>query len=105
MTPPPQLRSTRRRMLETLTAIVILMLAPLIPSLIALAIALPLGCNLNEAGTSSCVIFGTDFGEALTVLALMGFVLVFTVPLGLIFLVIWCIAAVVLFIRWKKTRS
>jgi hypothetical protein len=104
MSLPPDPRSPRRRWLESLIAIVIIAIAPLIPSLIALAIATPLGCELNEGGTAPCVIAGVDFGVPLTVMALTGIFVVFTLPLGLILFSIWCIAAGVVFFRRRRSR-
>ncbi|WP_312794716.1 hypothetical protein [Tianweitania sp.] len=104
MTLPPDSRSPVRRLFGALFAILLFAAGPLLATLLAAAVAMPLGCEINEAGTAPCVIAGVDFGVPLTVLALMGFFLIYTVPLGLIFLLIWCIAAGVIFYRRSRSR-
>jgi hypothetical protein len=104
MSLPPDPRSLRRRWLGGLVAIILFAVAPLLPSLLAMAIAWPLGCELNEAGTAPCVIAGIDFGEPLTVFAFMGIFALFTVPIGLILLLIWCIAVGIYFYRRRPKR-
>lgn len=104
MTLPPDPRTGRRRWVEALVAILVFCVAPLTPSLSAASVALPLGCQLNEGGDAPCLIPGVDIDYPLTVLAFMGFFIVFTLPIGLILLLVWCIAASVPYYRRSRSR-
>ena len=57
---------------------------PLISVLIAVGVANVFNCPLDESGASSCPTPFGDVGEVLSVMAIFGWLIFFTVPIGLI---------------------
>jgi len=55
---------------------------PLILAYIAYGIARLNSCELNEADTHPCIIFGADRGDALYDLAMMGWLALLSIPVG-----------------------
>ena len=70
--------------------------------LIASAIAAGAGCQLDEGGVNSCVVFGMDIGGLLAGLFVMGWFGLITLPTGFLALVGFSIAAL---IRLKAKRD
>lgn len=70
--------------------IIILFLAvsPLIPVILASIAGACLGCPVNEAGGSKCIRWGIDLSETLSTMMMMGWLLIYTVPLAGISLLI-----------------
>jgi len=68
-----------------------LCLLPMAVSLFSILLAGILGCELNEAGSETCLVLGLDFGGFLSGLFVMGWMALFTLPLLLAILVIWAL--------------
>lgn len=90
----------------SVVAILLFALAPLLPGLLGGIIADANGCALNEAGVHPCMIGGSDYGETLHFMFMLGWFGIITLPLGasaLIVRFIDLIIVVVRNIRNKKT--
>lgn len=61
---------------------VVFALLPVVSLLVAAMVANIGGCELNEASAHACVLLGVDWGEALALMAMAGWYVFFTVPLG-----------------------
>jgi hypothetical protein len=80
--------------------------APLISAFIAGGIANALGCTLNEGGVSPCPFMGTDIGETLVVMFVLGWLAFVTLPFGGMALAVWLVVACVVgFIGWRRRRA
>ena len=91
------------RIFRCLIALAILAcLSPLISTALAGWIASSHGCTLHEGFANPCVINGTDYGETLYTMGVMGRLPLgkFTTQPGL--LLLWIVAEVVAFIRRKR---
>jgi hypothetical protein len=85
--------------------IVLFAIAPLISVFISGGIADALGCTVNEGGSSPCLFRGTDIGETLNVMFVLGWFAFETLPLGAVMLAIWLVVAcVVVLIKWRRRR-
>ena len=73
--------------------IIVLALLPFILSMLAGFIGVCMQCNINEAGTDRCVRVGISFGTILNPLAVLGWLGIITIPLGLIATVILALVA------------
>lgn len=87
-----------------LACIALFALAPLISVLIASAIADKNGCQLDEGGMHPCVLGGTDWGETLGTMFVLGWLMFATLPVGALAFVLWLIVIAVHFSRWSKKR-
>lgn len=94
-------RSTKALILALL-AILLLTAVPLISAVLASVIASANGCALNEGATSSCIIAGADRGPMLYTMFVMGWMMLFTLPVGFTALIIWAIAAVIIVRRRRN---
>ena len=86
--------------------IVLLALAPVLSAFLASGIADAHGCALDEGGVHPCIIGGSDYGETLSFMFVLGWFGLITIPLCALGLVVWCITlaiVVVMNIRNKKT--
>jgi hypothetical protein len=91
------------RLFRLLIAFAILAcLSPLISTALAGWIASSHGCTLHEGFASPCVIKGTDYGETLYTMGVMGWLMLATLPIAAGFLLLWIVAEVVAFIRRKR---
>lgn len=81
---------------------IVFALLPMVSLVFAATVANIGGCELNEAGAHACVLLGVDWGEALALMAMMGWLVFFTVPLGglaaLVGLVLYVVA------RWRARK-
>ncbi len=57
-------------------------IVPIISLLIAATVANLGGCALDESSVHPCVIGGIDWGELLSIMGMMGWLALFTVPVG-----------------------
>ena len=69
--------------------IILFMIGPLLAANIAESVAESHGCALHEGFATSCIIGGTDRGDLLYSLFVMGWLFFVTFPLGFILLVAW----------------
>ncbi|WJH39875.1 hypothetical protein N7E02_24720 [Aliirhizobium terrae] len=75
----------------------------MIAALGAGAIADAAGCQLDESRTYPCVIGGTDYGETLYGLGVLGWLMLITIPYGAAALGLWLIILVVhLIVRFYR---
>jgi hypothetical protein len=89
----------------TFVVIVLFATSPLISASIAGGMANALGCTVNEGGASTCMFMGTDIGQTLAEMFVVGWLAFVTLPLGLAALAIWLVVAgAVVFIRWRRRR-
>ncbi|MCD2174656.1 hypothetical protein [Rhizobium sp. C4] len=90
------------------SAVLIILFAcgPILSALLASTIADIQGCALDEGGVHPCMIGGADYGETLSVMFVLGWFGLVTLPLGALAAVVWCVAltvVVVMNIRRKKS--
>jgi hypothetical protein len=78
-----------------LVLIILFAIAPVVSVLIAGAIAEAHGCVLNEGGSHPCIINGTDWGDTLLTMFVLGWLMLFTLPAGAVALLIWLVVLVV----------
>ena len=79
--------------------------APLISAFIAGAVANILGCTLNEGGASTCMFNGSDIGQTLADMFVLGWLAFVTLPWGGFALAIWlAVAGVVALVKWRRRR-
>lgn len=74
---------------SSLLAIIVFALFPVASVLLAGLIATPAGCELNEAVVNPCIIAGIDLGELLYAMGVLGWLMIGTIPVGVILLAIW----------------
>ena len=75
--------------------------APLLSVLTCGVIASLAGCNVSEAGASPCPIGGFDMGGVLVTMLVCGWLIFWTLPSGLFFLVVFTIIVLILRRRRK----
>ncbi|PIR86235.1 hypothetical protein COU14_00065 [Candidatus Kaiserbacteria bacterium CG10_big_fil_rev_8_21_14_0_10_44_10] len=61
---------------------IIFAIAPIVSLLLAITVANLGGCALDESSAHPCVIGGIDWGELLSIMGMMGWLALFTVPVG-----------------------
>ncbi len=91
--------------LATLTVIALFALFPLISALTSISIADAAGCRVDEAGAYPCVIFGTDFGELLGFLFVLGWLGMATIPLGFLCFLVWTGFVIARVIRKRRRQT
>ena len=74
-----------------LLLIVLVAVLPLVSALGAGAVASANGCALDEGSIHACLIGGVDRGELLYELGVLGWLMLATIPLGLIAALIWAV--------------
>lgn len=87
-----------------LVLIILVALAPLGSVMISGAIANANGCTLNEGGAHPCMINGSDWGETLVTMFVLGWLSFVTLPLGGIAFAIWCVVLLAHAIVRKRKR-
>jgi len=83
--------------------IVLWMILPMISVFTAGAIAEASGCALDEGSAHSCIVSGTDIGDTLYTMFVMGWMFFLTVPTGLVALVVFTVIALVK--RFRSART
>lgn len=92
----------------SLSAFVILVFAfaPLISAMLAGMIANAHGCALDEGSVHPCLIGGTDYGETLSFMFVLGWFGLVTMPIGALAGIVWAVVLVVILLvnfRGKKS--
>jgi hypothetical protein len=82
--------------------IVLYTVAPILCVLIASGIAYVTGSRLDEGNAHPCIVLGIDIGGLLYVLAVSGWFMFFTIPTGLLALLIFTIIWIV---RRQKEKN
>lgn len=78
-------------------------LLPLVAALVSASIAAVLGCELNEASTSVCLIAGLDIGATLSALFVLGWVSLISLPMMMGLIGLWVL--VELWAHWRTRRK
>ncbi len=78
------------------------MVAPILSTMIASAIATAMGSRLDEGGSHPCIIFGMDIGELLYAMGVAFWFVLFTFPTGLLAIVV---VIIVRGFRRRKART
>lgn len=63
--------------------------APIISVMVAGSIASWNGCELHEGFRNPCIVNGTDIGDTLYTMGVLGWLMIATIPLGLAAVVAW----------------
>jgi ABC-type Fe3+ transport system permease subunit len=63
------------------------------------------GCKVDEGSVHPCIIDGVDRGQLLYTLGVMGWLMLFTLPVGGLALLIWIAILVAHRLRWQKRLS
>lgn len=71
--------------------ILLVMFAPMIFPFVTGVIAWINGCDLDEGNPHPCVVFGSDIGQVLYEVSLLGFLGMATFPLGIIALIVFAL--------------
>ena len=71
--------------------ILLWMFWPLVPAILASVIAASRGCKLDEGSVHPCVVFGTDIGEVLYTMFVMGLFAMGTFPSGILALIVFAV--------------
>lgn len=83
-------------------AALVVCLAPMLSMFVAAAIADHFGCRLHEGFANPCLVAGRDIGEALYNMAMMGWLMLFTLPLAALLLIAWLVAEIVAALRRRR---
>jgi hypothetical protein len=83
--------------------VLIACLSPVIAVAIAGSIANRHGCTLNEGAIHPCVIDGVDYGRDLYTLAMMGWLMIATLPVAAGTIVLWVVIEAVRW--WRRARA
>lgn len=92
----------KRTLLIGYAIILLWMFLPLLLVLTASTIASSHGCQLDEGGAHPCVVGGTDLGETLNTLFVMGWFSLLTLPTGGLAFVAFSVAALILHFKRRK---
>jgi hypothetical protein len=76
--------------------------APLLAMVAAGLTADHFGCRLHEGFVNPCVIGGRDYGETLYNMAMMGWLMLFTLPYGVGLLLVWAVTEIVRLVRLRR---
>lgn len=87
-----------------LALILLLALAPMISVVIAGSIAEANDCTLNEGSVHPCLVGGTDMGETLYAMGVMGWFMLGTLPLGAGALLVWAVVLVLHRLYWGRNQ-
>lgn len=101
----PQRRFPWVRYGGMLALIVLLTLLPIFSALTASFLAETHGCTLNEAGSHPCLIMGADWGETLSLMFVMGWLMIATLPLGGGALIVWLVILIIHFLAWQNGQA
>jgi len=94
---------SRMRAFRALMAVLLfLCLLPMMSMAVAEFIAQLYGCKLDLASVHPCIVGGSDIGETLLTLGMMGYFLFATMPGVVAIVVVWVIIEL---IRWVRVRS
>ncbi len=89
----------------TQLAIVVFAIAPLLVSLFAGHLGGTLGCRVDESGAHPCMLWGFDIGEQLYSAGVFGWLMLASLPAGVVLWVAHILYTLVCLIRWRRRRS
>ncbi len=85
-----------------LALILVFMLAPVASVTIAGIVAGGAGCALDEGSVHPCLVNGVDMGETLYTLGVLGWLMLLTLPIGVIALAAWGIVLAIHRSAWGR---
>src|SRR5437763_729624 len=85
-----------------LVLIGIVAMSPVASVIVAGWIANTHGCRLDEGSVHPCVIGGKDYGQLLYALGVLGWLMLVTLPAGLVVAIIWLLVLLVHLSRFRK---
>jgi len=88
-----------------LAVIVILSGFPLFSVILTYLIADANGCSVNEAFVQPCVVMGTDLGEMLYTMGVMGWLMLVTLPFGMLAFPVWLVFLIVHLVAHNRAQS
>ena len=84
---------------------VILAVAPMVPTLIAGAIADSNDCKLHEGFSNPCIVLGSDIGELLYGMGMMFWFALATVPLGIMAGIVCIVWLLIVLYKGKNNKK
>ncbi|MEP0320612.1 hypothetical protein [Bauldia litoralis] len=90
-------------MAALLPVIIGIAVAPMISVMVAGSIAKANGCVLHEGFVNPCVVDGKDMGETLYAMGMMGWLMIATIPAGIIALIVWLIVATIMLVTGRRS--
>jgi hypothetical protein len=91
--------------LLALFVIVVFAFAPIGSVMLCGAIANAYGCKVDEGSVHPCIINGQDYGHFLYSLGVLGWLMLVTLPCGLVAFVGWLIVLILHRAAWQKRVS
>jgi hypothetical protein len=88
-----------------LFVILAIALAPVGSVIVASVIANAYGCHVDEGSAHPCIIGGQDYGETLYTLGVMGWLMLLTLPTGVVAALFWLVVLLLHRSRWKKRQG
>jgi hypothetical protein len=85
-----------------LVVIAVLTILPLLSMMTATLLAGANDCPLNEGNPHPCPILGSDWGETLYNMSVAGWLMLFTLPTGVLLFIVWLVFLVVHLWRRRK---
>ncbi|KQT48317.1 hypothetical protein ASG47_08160 [Devosia sp. Leaf420] len=93
------------RYILVLIVILLIALGPVISVIISSSVASANGCNLNEGGVNVCMVGGTDMGDMLYTMFVMGWFGLLTLPLGFGAVIVWIVIVTTHRIAWGRHQK
>jgi hypothetical protein len=91
--------------LLALVVILAFAFAPIGSVILCGAIANAYGCKVDEGSVHPCLVNGQDYGHLLYTLGVLGWLMLVTIPGGLLAFVIWLIVLIIHRASWRKRFS
>jgi hypothetical protein len=88
-----------------LAVIVLLAALPVISVVIAGTIADANGCRVDEGSVHPCLVGGTDLGELLYTLGVLGWLMLLSIPAGIAAIGIWAVIILAHRSSWKRKEE
>ncbi|MFK4811445.1 hypothetical protein ACI3KW_14690 [Devosia sp. ZW T5_3] len=85
--------------------ILFLTILPLLSVLLAAAIADAHGCRLDEGNAHPCIVWGSDWGTTLYAMALMGWLMIASLPLGGGAFIVWLVLLIIHRLAWGRAAK
>jgi hypothetical protein len=85
--------------------IVLVAAAPLISALIAGSIASANDCRLDEGSSHTCLVNGRDLGPTLYSMGVFGWLMIATIPIGLVVLVVYLVIMLIVWIILRRRKN
>jgi hypothetical protein len=106
MTRPPPLPRQKRfpwiLYCIVLALIILVACAPIGSVMACAAMANALGCKVDEGSVHPCIVNGHDYGHLLYTLGVMGWLMLLTIPAGLVAFAVWLVILIWHQTKWRK---